>query len=251
MSVRQVIGIHSCESALKARKEKELKKMYVKTGWNQNSALRALVELALAKNLKPETVSVKKINRLISQEGEIHQGVCVELEHAFEFDKISFSESSVILALDRVQDPKNFGAIIRTAWLMGVEAVLVSARDSVGLTPAVVKAACGGVEHVPIFVKDRMRQSLEELKNKQFWIYALDFHAHKNIWAEDLTGPKVFLLGGEALGIRRSLKNICDDSLSIPQQETEASYNVSVAAGIILSEYLRQKTRALGLKKLV
>ena len=240
MSVRQVIGIHSCREALKLRSSKELKKMYIKQDWNRNPALKVLFDLALSKNLKPEVVSVKKINRLINQDGEIHQGVYVELDHTFEFDNIYFSESAVILALDRVQDPKNFGAIIRTAWLMGVEAIFISARNSVGLTPAVVKTACGGVEHVPVFVKDNLRQSLEDLKKRQFWVYALDFHSPKTIWTEDLTGPKVFLLGGEALGIRKSLRNICDEILSIPQKEKSASYNVSVSAGIVLSESLRQ-----------
>ena len=240
MSFRQIIGIHSCREALKIRKTKELKKMYIKQDWKKNPVLRALVDLALAKNLKPETVSVKKINRLIRQEGEIHQGVYIELEHAFELDKISFSESAVVLALDRIQDPKNFGAIIRTAWLMGVEAIFISARNSVALTPAVVKSACGGLEHVPVFITEKLPQVLKELKNKKFWLYALDVCSHKTIWAEDLTGPKVFLFGGEALGIRKSLKNICDESLSIPQKDKSASYNVSVSVAIVLSEALRQ-----------
>ena len=240
MSIRQVIGIHSCREALTVRANQELKRLYIKQNWNQNPSLKALVDLARAKNLKPDIVSTKKLNRLISQTGEIHQGVCVELEHAFKFDKISFSESATVLVLDRVQDPKNFGAIIRTAWLMGVEAIFISVRSSVGLTPSVVKSASGGVEHVPVFVKDNLRQYLEELKRQKFWIYALDSNSPKNIWSESLKGPKVFVLGGEGLGIRKSLKNTCDDILSIPQKEKKSSYNVSVVTGIVLSEVLRQ-----------
>ncbi|MCZ0932420.1 MAG: 23S rRNA (guanosine(2251)-2'-O)-methyltransferase RlmB [Oligoflexia bacterium] len=240
MSVRQVIGIHSCKEALKVRTSQELKKMYVKQNWDQNPYLKALVDLARAKNLQPETVSIKRLNRLIDPKGEIHQGVYLELEHSFEFDKISFSEGATILVLDRAQDPKNFGAIIRTAWLMGVEGIFISARNSVGLTPSVVKAASGGLEHVPIFIKDNLRQCLEELKKRQFWIYALDSHSSKTIWAENLKGPKVFLLGGEGAGLRKSLKSLCDEALSIPQTEKNASYNVSVATAIVLSEALRQ-----------
>ena len=241
MSIRQVMGIHSCREALKVRTAQELKKMYVKHNWEQNSSLKDLVNLAKSKNLQPETVSIKKINRLInSYAGEIHQGVYIELEHSFEFSQISFSRSATILVLDRVQDPKNFGAVIRTAWLMGVSAIFISARNSVGLTPSVIKTASGGVEHVPIFVKDNLRQNLEELKNQHFWIYALESHSPKSIWTENLKGPKVFVLGGEGLGIRKSLKSICDEALSIPQTEKNASYNVSVVTAVVLSEALRQ-----------
>ena len=240
MSVRQVIGIHSCKEALKVRASQELKKMYVKQNWNQNPSLKVLVDLARAKNLQPETVSIKKLNRLISHKGEIHQGVYLELEHSFDFDKISFSDLATVLILDRMQDPKNFGAVIRTAWLMGVEGIFISARNSVSLTPAVVKTACGGLEHVPVFIKDNLRQCLEELKKRQFWVYALDSHSSKTIWAENLKGPKAFLLGGEGSGIRTSLKSLCDETLSIPQTEKNASYNVSVATAIVLSEAWRQ-----------
>ena len=240
MSFRKVIGIHSCREALKVRTAQELKKMYIKPGWERNPSLRALLDLAQSKNLKPETVSIKKLNRLIQDKEGRHQGVCLELEHAFDFDQISFPESAVVLFLDRVQDPKNFGAIIRTAWLMGVSAVFISSRQSVGLTPSVVKTAGGGLEHVPVFVKDNLRQYLEELKKRQFWIYALDSHSPKSLWSIDFSGPKVFVLGGEGAGIRQSLKKICDETLSIPQKEKQASYNVSVTAGIVLSEALRQ-----------
>ena len=222
MSIRQVIGIHSCREALKVRKAEELKKMYLKQDWDKNSSLRELVELAKVKNLQPEIVSIKKINRLIKSTGEIHQGVYLELDHSFDFNKISFSESATVLVLDRVQDPRNFGAIIRTAWLMGVSAVFISSKNSVGLTPSVVKTASGGVEHVPIFVQDNLSQYLEELKNKKFWIYALDSRSSKLIWDENLKGPKVFILGGEGSGIRKSLKNTCDATLSIPQIEKKS-----------------------------
>ncbi|MCY4321367.1 MAG: 23S rRNA (guanosine(2251)-2'-O)-methyltransferase RlmB [Bdellovibrionaceae bacterium] len=240
MSIRKVIGIHSCREALKIRKAQELKKMYLKQGWEKNSSLRELANLAQVKNLQPEIVSIKKINRLIQSIEELHQGVYLEIEHSFDFNKVSFSESATILVLDRVQDPRNFGAIIRTAWLMGVSALFISSKNSVGLTPSVVKSASGGVEHVPIFVKDNLSQYLKELKNKKFWIYALDSRSSKLIWDENLKGPKVFILGGEGLGIRKSLKNICDESLSIPQTEKNSNYNVSVVTAIVLSEALRQ-----------
>ncbi|MDE0092419.1 MAG: RNA methyltransferase, partial [Oligoflexia bacterium] len=179
-------------------------------------------------------------NRLLNQKGEIHQGVCIELKHFFSYEELSFSKLATVLILDRIQDPRNLGAIIRTAWLMNVESVFISSRNSVGLTPSVTKAACGGVEHVPIFIKNNLRKCLEELKRKNFWIYALDSQSRRAVWDENLQKRKAFLLGGEDLGIRRNLKNVCDETLSIPQKDKSANYNVSVAVAVVLSEAFRQ-----------
>ena len=240
MSFRQVIGIHSCKEALKIRTAKELKNMYVKLNWNKNSALKELVHLAQSKNLKPKELSVKKLNRILKQKEETHQGVCVELDHSFHFNEISFSESATVLVLDRIQDPKNLGAIIRTAWLLGVDCIFISSRRSVHLTSSVIKTASGGVEHVPVFIKDSLRQCLEELKENGFWLYALDSQSHKSIFEENLRGPKAFLFGGEHSGVRTALKSACDKILSIPQKDKSASYNVSVAVAIVLSSALKQ-----------
>ena len=240
MSIRQVIGIHSCKEALKVRTAKELRKIYVKKEWEQSATLRELVDLARLKGLKPETVSLKKLNRLTEHKEERQEGVCIELDHSFDWSEFVFSEDSTVLVLDRIQDPKNFGAIIRTAWLMGVDCIFISSKNSVGLTLSVVKTASGGVEHVPIFIKNNLRQCLEDLKTQAFWIYALDSHSHKTIWQENLKGRKALVLGGEAQGIRKNLKNICDELLFIPQKNKSASYNVSVATAIVLSETVRQ-----------
>ena len=245
MSTRQVIGIHSCKEALKIRTAKELKKIYVKKDWEKNATLNELVNLAQLKGLKPETVSIKKLNRLTEHKEERQEGVCLELDHSFDWSEFVFSEDSTVLVLDRIQDPKNFGAIIRTAWLMGVDCIFISSKNSVGLTLSVVKTASGGVEHVPVFIKASLRQCLEQLKKQKFWIYALDPHSHKTVWKENLTERKAFVLGGEGLGIRKSLKNICDELLFIPQKSQSASYNVSVATAIVLSEAMRQKQLGL------
>ena len=237
MIIRKVIGIHSCREALKVRSSKELKTIYFKTNWRDHPALVELAHLAKIKNLKPEILSLKKMNRI----GESHQGVCVVVSHQLNFNLSSAGKNSIVLVLDRVQDPKNFGAIIRTAWLMGVDCIFVSSRQSAALSPFVIKSASGGVEHVPIEFRDNLRQCLEELKKYEFWIYALDFHSKKSIWVEKFERRTAFLFGGEFSGLRKGLKKICDDILSIPQKDQSASYNVSVAVGVVLGERLRQK----------
>ena len=237
MSLRKIIGIHSCKEALKARSPEELKKIYFKAEWHKNSALVELAQLAEVKKLKPETMSLKKMNQI----GESHQGVCVFVSHQMCFDIGSAGEHSVVLILDRVQDPKNFGAIIRTAWLMSVDCIFASSRHSVALSPAVIKVASGGVEYIPIELRDDLRQCVEELKKNHFWIYALDPYSKNSIWKEKFDGRTALFLGGESFGLRTGMKKICDKLLYIPQKQKTASYNVSVATAIALGECFRQK----------
>ena len=237
MSLRTVIGIHSCREALKVRTSKELKKIYLKANWSKHPALVELAELAKAKKMKPEVLSLKKMNQI----GESHQGACVLVSHQLNFDISSIGPDSVVLILDRVQDPRNFGAIIRTAWLMSVDCIFISSRHSVSLSPSVIKAASGGVEHIPIEPRDNLHQCLKGLKKNQFWLYAMDSHSKKSLWDEKFEGRIAFLLGGESFGLRKGLKALCDELLSIPQKEKSASYNVSIAAGIALGECFRQR----------
>ena len=237
MSLRKVIGIHSCKEALKVRSAHELKNIFFKEGWKNNPSLFELAKLAKAKKLKPETVSLRKMNQI----GEFHQGVCVFVLGQPVFDIKLVGENSVVLILDRIQDPRNFGAVIRTAWLMGVDCIFSSSRRSAVLSPFVMKAASGGVEYVPIVLKDNLSQCMKELVKNQFLLYALDSHSKDSVWVEKFEGRVAFVLGGEYSGLRRGLKKFCDKILSIPQKQKLASYNVSVATGIVLGEYFRQK----------
>ena len=238
MPLQKIIGIHSCREALKARSAKELKKIYLKVNWQSHPALKELADLAQAKNLKPELASLKKLNQI----GESHQGVCVLAKSCLKFDIRSAGKNSIALVLDRLQDPKNLGAVIRTAWLMDVDCVFVSSRHSAGLSPSVFKSASGGAEHTPVEFRDSLRQCLEELKKNQYWIYGLDSRSKKSLWEENFEGRTAFVFGGEFSGLRKSLAKICDESLAIPQKQKGASYNVSVAVGLVLAERLRQRS---------
>ncbi len=238
MSLRKVIGVHSCREALKARSSKELQKIYFKSDWANNSALIELADLAKAKKLNIEIMSLKKLNQI----GESHQGVCVVVSGQPHFDIKSSKNNSVVLILENVQDTRNFGAIIRTAWLMGVDCIFCSSRRSAVLSPFVMKAASGGVEYVPIEERNSLSQCIRELKKDQFFIYALDSHSKNLFWHEKFEGRVAFLLGGEHSGLRKGLKSLCDKILSVPQKYRPASYNVSVAAGMVLGECFRQRS---------
>ena len=233
--VRKVVGIHSCKEALKVRSASELQNVYFKQDWNRNPSFLELEQLALKKNLKPEVISLKKLDAL----SQNHQGVCVHVSGEPQFDLKNLPEQAVVLILDQIEDPKNLGAIIRTAWLMGVKAILLSDHHSAGPSPSVMKAASGGFEHVPVQTGHLLKW-FEVLKENNFWIYGLGAENHENLWSVKFEGRLAFVLGGEKSGIRKSLKKACDKLLFIPQTEESASYNVSVATGILLGECFRQ-----------
>lgn len=237
MSLRKIISIHACREALRARSAKDLKHIYLRSTWQQNPALVDLASIAKSKKMTIEILSEKKLNQV----GELHQGVCVCTTGQAKFDIKSLKPKSLALVLDRIQDTKNLGAIIRTAWLMSVNVIYISSRHSASLSPAVMKAASGGVEYVPIEIRTSMHQVITELKKYEFWIYALDSHSQNTIWKESFEDRVAFVLGGESSGVKKGLKKLCDKQLSIPQRHKSASYNVSVAAGIALGECLRQR----------
>ncbi|MGI9549215.1 MAG: TrmH family RNA methyltransferase [Bdellovibrionales bacterium] len=234
--MRKVVGIHSAREALKARSKKEIKRFYLKPAWEKNIDLVRLSKLAEEKHIQPEILSLKKMNQI----HEYHQGVCVEVEDHLVFSEKDLKEKSVVLILDGLEDPKNFGAIIRTSWLMGVDGIFISSNRSVSLTPSVIKVASGGVEYVPIEIRQDLYSCVEYLKKADFWVYALDSFGKESFWQEKFPNRTAFILGSEESGVRKSLLKVSDKKISIPQKTQEASYNVSVVAGMALSEYSRQ-----------
>lgn len=234
--MRVVVGIHSCREALKVRKREEIQKVFLKPDWKNNSALTELALLSEKKGLRPEELSLKKLNRL----AENHQGVCLHVKGGPKWNLENQNVPSLVLILDGVEDPKNLGAIIRTAWLFGVGGIFISRRRSGILTPSVMKAASGGAEHVPLSFENPIN-IVKFLKERHFWVYGLDSSSGESLWRETFGERVAFVLGGEHAGLRSGLQKGCDKKLFIPQAVKEASYNVSVAAGIVLSEYCRQQ----------
>ena len=234
--LRIVVGIHSCLEALKVRTEKEIQKVFLKPEWQRSSSLSKLALLSKTKGVRPEVQSLKKFNRLADN----HQGVCVYVSGEPQWDWNNTKEQLTVIVLDGIEDPKNLGAIVRTSWLMGVDGVFISHHRSVSLTPSVMKSASGGVEHIPICIEN-LKNILKLLKEKGFWVYALNNSSEHSLWKEKFEGRMAFVFGGEHSGLKPGLQKICDKQLSIPQVTKNASYNVSVAAGIVLSECQRQQ----------
>ncbi len=147
----------------------------------------------------------------------------------------------LFLVLDGVEDPRNLGAILRTAEAAGVDGVLLPERHSAGLSETVAKASAGGLEHVKLARIGNVIQALDALKSRGVWVVGFDASGTERWDRVDYSGPVALVLGGEGRGIRRLVREHCDHLASLPLFGHVGSLNVSVAAGIALYEVIRQR----------
>jgi 23S rRNA (guanosine2251-2'-O)-methyltransferase len=170
-----------------------------------------------------------------------HQGVVAEVDlFAYRDPADILAERDLVLALDRVQDPHNLGAIIRTAEAAGA-AVVIPRHRAVAVTPAVVKASAGATEHVDIAQVRNLSDFLADAKRAEFWVYGAAAGAEQVYDAPDYRGRVVLVLGSEGEGLGRRVEEACDQLISIPLGGRVSSLNVSVSAGILLYEAVRQR----------
>jgi 23S rRNA (guanosine2251-2'-O)-methyltransferase len=146
--------------------------------------------------------------------------------------------------LDGVEDPRNLGAIIRTAECAGIHGLFISERRAVGLTETVAKAAAGAVEHVPVARVTNLARLIEQLKERNVWTIGTAPEAGTIYTEWDWTRASALVLGGEGPGLHRLVRERCDALVRIPVSGRIESLNVSVAAGVVLYEALRQRTIA-------
>jgi 23S rRNA (guanosine2251-2'-O)-methyltransferase len=148
---------------------------------------------------------------------------------------------SLIVVLDGVEDPHNLGAILRTADAAGADGVVIPERRAAGVTPTVTKASAGASEHLPIAKVTNIARTLEELKSKNLWIVGLDERAPQNYDSLDYKMDCAIVLGAEGKGVHELVRKKCDFLISIPMLGKVPSLNVSVAAGVVLYEIVRQR----------
>ncbi|HET7746663.1 MAG TPA: 23S rRNA (guanosine(2251)-2'-O)-methyltransferase RlmB [Vicinamibacteria bacterium] len=150
-------------------------------------------------------------------------------------------EPALLLLLDGVEDPRNLGAILRTADAAGVDGVFLPERHSAGLSETVARASAGGLEYVKVARVGNVSQAIDKLKERGLWVVGFDASGTERWDAVDYRRPIVFVLGGEGRGIRRLVRERCDHLVSLPLFGHVNSLNVSVAAGIALYEAVRQR----------
>jgi 23S rRNA (guanosine2251-2'-O)-methyltransferase len=152
------------------------------------------------------------------------------------------NEPPLYVIMDGMEDPHNFGAIIRTAEAAGIHAVLIRSRREVGLTPVVAKASAGAIEYVPVVVVSNITQSIIELQKKGVWVTGIEASGKASFTEIDSKSACAIVIGGEGNGISDLVKKHCDFLVSIPMGGRISSLNASVAAAIVMYEAYRQRT---------
>jgi 23S rRNA (guanosine2251-2'-O)-methyltransferase len=188
----------------------------------------------------PET-SAEELERLCGSPD--HQGVVAEVDPYPYGDPKGLlrREGALIVALDQVQDPRNLGAVCRSAEFAGAAGVVIPDRRSAEVTAVTCKASAGAVEHLEIAHVRNLADWLAEAKEAGFWIWGADAEASQAPWDVDLKGPTVLVLGGEGRGIRPRVAAACDGLVALPRKGQVDSLNVSAAASALLFEASRQR----------
>lgn len=173
-----------------------------------------------------------------------HQGVVAEVDPYPYADPNALLRrpDALIVALDQVQDPRNLGAICRSAEFAGAAGVVIPERRSAEVTAVVCKTSAGAVEHLQIARVRNLADWLAEAKNANFWIWGADAEATQAPWDVDLTGPTVLVLGSEGKGVRPRVASACDGLVALPRLGQVDSLNVSAAAAALLSDATRQRS---------
>jgi 23S rRNA (guanosine2251-2'-O)-methyltransferase len=204
-----------------------------------------------AKYGSDEPVRVLDLNSLaaILPGGAIHQGLALEVQPLAELDLDEVLRLAgtargrrIIIVLDRLSDPQNVGAILRSAAAFGAVAVVISKLGAAPITGTVAKAASGALEYVPLVRVVNLARALDRLKEAQFWICGLDETAAHSLAELDLGERIAIVLGSEGSGIRRLVREHCDYIARLPTRPAQPSLNVSNAAAVALYELVRNHT---------
>lgn len=188
----------------------------------------------------PET-SGEELERLCGSPD--HQGVVAEVDPYPYGDPVGMlkREGALLVVLDQVQDPRNLGAVCRSAEFAGAAGVVVPERRSAAVTAVTCKASAGAVEHVEVAHVRNLSDWLAEAKDAGFWIWGADAEAEQAPWLVDLTGSTIVVLGGEGKGLRPRVASACDGLVALPRRGEIDSLNVSAAAAALLFEAVRQR----------
>ena len=233
-------GFHAVAARLK-RGAQGITELYVAAG-RDDPRLRDLVRLAQGAGIRPSQVDMVRLDRLAP--GRRHQGVVMIAEDLLptaDLDEVlARVEKPLLLLLDGVTDPRNLGACLRVADGAGVHAVIAPKDHACPLTEAAVQTASGAAETVPYLMVTNLARTIEELRERDIRVIGTADEAPATLYEQRLPDALAWVLGAEGKGLRRLTRQRCDALVRIPMAGTVASLNVSVAAGIVLYETVRQ-----------
>jgi 23S rRNA (guanosine2251-2'-O)-methyltransferase len=245
----QLFGVQPVLEALRAGR-RPVERLTIAEGVHERR-LDEIFELARRDGIPIRRAPRAELQRLVG--GAFHQGVVATIAAAryHPADKlldelaarVGTDDPPLVVVLDGVEDPRNLGAVIRTVECVGGHGVFVPERRAAGLTETAAKAAAGALEYVPVARAANVSRLVDELKERGVWTVGTAVDADVSYTEWDWTQPCALLLGGEGEGLRRLVREHCDALVRIPMRGRVESLNVSVAAGVVLFEALRQRSR--------
>jgi 23S rRNA (guanosine2251-2'-O)-methyltransferase len=243
--MRIVYGVNPVRELLRAGGE-GLAELWLADGGARGAALADLERLGRATGAKVRHAPRPKLDRLAGTDH--HQGivaVVADFRYAEIDDVLAAAQASgrpaLLVVLDGVEDPRNLGAIIRSAHALGAHGVVIPKDRAVGVTPAVAKASAGAIERCPVARVTNVSKALEALKEAGVWSVALAADAEQPLSAVDVRGPTALVLGSEGEGIRPLVRRTCDLAAHIPMMGDFESLSVSASAAVALYETARQR----------
>ncbi len=244
MSNEFIYGINPVLEALKSG-ERNFKEIVIEAVRKGNE-IHKIELLAKSRNIRIKRESGSVLENISGTNR--HQGVIAvvlpkkEIELYELIEQLYKKDSKpVIVILDGIEDPGNLGAIIRSAEALGIGGVIIPKDRAAGITPVVVKRSAGAIEHIPVVRVTNISNTIEELKEKGFWIVGVEAGTDKSCFSLSYNDPIAVVFGSESKGMRRLTKEKCDFIVSIPMKGKVSSLNISAACSIIFYEILRQR----------
>ncbi len=239
----KLAGINSVMEALKGRRK--IEKILIQEG-RQGKRIDELIKLAQKKGVYVQMVEKTRLDKIYTISN--HQGIIAvvdaysysTLDEVLEYAALR-NEPPFLIILDGIEDPRNFGAIVRTAESAGVHGIIIPRHNSVQVNEVVSRASAGAVEYIHVIQETNLVNMIKALKGQGMWIIGADMDARDNYFSASIPSPTVLVIGGEGKGLRRLVKENCDLLLKIPMKGRVGSLNASVAAALLIYEILRQQ----------
>ena len=240
-----IYGIHPVREALKSS-HIQFQKILIGTQ-KPHPPLQSVLDLAIQRKVPVTFTTKETLGQMVK--GGLHQnvvGLVKETPYARIEEILSHWKKEgtkvLLLILDGIQDPQNFGSLIRTALGCGAHGIIIPKDRAVGITPVVIKTAAGAAVHLPIARVVNIATTIDALKTEGIWIYGASSEAKDLIYQLDLNIDLAIVIGAEGKGIRPLVKKKCDRLFSIPMKGPITSFNASVSGGMILYEVMRQRS---------
>lgn len=237
----EIYGIRSVIEAINS--SKDIDKVFIQTGL-KGTLIGKLESLIRKNKINFSYVPTQKLDRLSKKN---HQGVIARIS-PIKFltmdqfgEKLAAIKNPFVLILDQVNDVRNFGAIIRTAEISGVDGIIIQNSSSAPINSDTIKTSAGAIFNIPICKVNHIKDAIYHLKSIEISIVSASEKANKNVYDVDFTKPIAVIMGSEQRGINKSIINLSDEVVKLPMYGKIQSLNVSVACGVFLYEVVRQR----------